>query len=135
MASGESICICPHCDCKLSRKTYNTHKRLYYNKESDQWIKKRCLIPNEHRDTLVSTEVALEEFDLIGSSSGEESTESHPDRPPLADFCDKSFDIPLEGTFNSTFEDSRGEKGRPIHICMPTCMVAIGFDLYSYVSS
>lgn len=29
--------FCPHCECRLSTKTYRKHKLLYYDKASDVW--------------------------------------------------------------------------------------------------
>ena len=33
--------LCPHCGCVLSRKTLLTHRRMYYDEDSDTWVKKR----------------------------------------------------------------------------------------------
>jgi len=41
---------CPHCDCLLSKKTFEAHKRLYYDGSTDQWIKKCCLEASEDLD-------------------------------------------------------------------------------------
>lgn len=89
--------ICPHCNFSLSKKAYETHKRLYYNTESDQWIKKHCLIPDEQIDSLVTTELALEEceFDLDDS----ENSDSHSDLPPVPEFDDMSV-----GSFDTFFD-------------------------------
>jgi len=32
---------CEHCDQGLSLKTYKAHRRLYYNQEREEWLKKR----------------------------------------------------------------------------------------------
>ena len=95
-SSGEK---CLHCDCELSKKTYETHKRLYYDNESDQWIKKRCLIPSDYKKALATTEVALEEFDPEDHSE-EESIGF--DRPPLIELDDES-DISLEENIEDLF--------------------------------
>ena len=44
MATGSSSAkhMCPHCDSLLSKKTFEAHKRLYYDESSFQWIKKGC---------------------------------------------------------------------------------------------
>ena len=89
--------MCPHCDCRLSKKTLDTHKRLYYDEESNKWIKKRCLIPSEHSEALATTEVALEEIDLDSSSDkGSVNSKSSADRPPLVEFDDESLNASLE---------------------------------------
>ena len=31
--------FCPHCDRILSYKTFNTHRRLHYDTETDKWVK------------------------------------------------------------------------------------------------
>lgn len=33
--------FCPHCSCVLSKKTYSAHRRLYYDEDTTQWVKKR----------------------------------------------------------------------------------------------
>lgn len=38
--------VCPHCGHLLSKKTYLSHKRLYYDEEGDAWIKKQKLDAN-----------------------------------------------------------------------------------------
>ena len=52
----------------LSRKAYDTHKRLFYDGDTNQWIKKTCLTTEENRQELASTEQAIEEcvFDFGG---------------------------------------------------------------------
>ena len=34
-----SRCHCPHCNQWLSLKTYRAHKRLFYNEDTDEWLK------------------------------------------------------------------------------------------------
>ena len=51
------------CECSVSKKAYATHKRLYYNNDTNKWIKKRRLIPDEHLSLLTETELGMEECD------------------------------------------------------------------------
>ena len=79
--------ICPHCSCSLSRKVYEAHKRLYFNADSNQWVKKLCLTSIEYRDSLAITELALEECDDFQNSDVDERRiGSTSDPPPLVDF-------------------------------------------------
>ena len=32
--------FCPHCNENLSLKTFKSHKRLYFNEDAMEWIKK-----------------------------------------------------------------------------------------------
>ena len=38
---------CQHCDVLLSKKTFEKHKRLYYDDSTCQWIKRRCMCTEE----------------------------------------------------------------------------------------
>lgn len=83
--------ICPHCDTCMSRKSYDAHKRLYYDVETGEWLKKRRLITDDQCAELVSTEQAMEEcdFDLDLAFVRESSHNDEPsDRPPLVEFTD-----------------------------------------------
>ena len=44
-AMDERRIYCTHCGVFMSRKTYLAHKRVYYDKSTDQWIKRRELDP------------------------------------------------------------------------------------------
>lgn len=85
-SSGDN---CPHCERELSKKTFEAHKRLYYDRELDQWIKKQCLIPSEHKNALATSEVALEGFDPIDDDKSDKE-DSDFDRPPLIELGDES---------------------------------------------
>ena len=52
-----SVKLCPHCCTSLSQKSYDTHKRLFYDSATNQWIKE------DHQRELTSTEQAIEECD------------------------------------------------------------------------
>ena len=33
---------CPHCGVEIVKKTYKVHKRLYFDMNSDQWMKRKA---------------------------------------------------------------------------------------------
>ena len=39
--------FCPHCSQTLSTKTYKAHKRLYFDSNSNSWIKRRKADPED----------------------------------------------------------------------------------------
>ena len=70
--------FCPHCQCYLAKKTFGTHKRLYYDNSSERWIKKRQLI---------EASCANEDFcDLPQFDAMEERMPSDDDLPPMVTF-------------------------------------------------
>ena len=56
--------ICPHCSSCLSKKAYATHKRLYYDQASNEWIKKQKLTTDETAFKLKETEESMEACDF-----------------------------------------------------------------------
>ena len=76
--------LCPHCECSVSKKAYATHKRLYYNNDTNKWIKKRRLIPDEHLSLLTETELGMEECDSAFDTCNEtlSDTKSSSESPP-----------------------------------------------------
>ena len=66
--------MCPHCGHSVSTKTYLAHKRVYYDDDSDQWIKVRKL---DSCDFLVEDL----DFDEDGGSAAQTDLP-----PPLVDF-------------------------------------------------
>ena len=42
MRTGDNI-FCLHCGIYVARKTFRMHKRVYYDSDTDQWIKKKAL--------------------------------------------------------------------------------------------
>ena len=70
MASRQ-VRLCPHCECSVSKKAYATYKRLYYNNDTNKWIKKRRLIPDEHLSLLTETELGMEECDYAFDTCNE----------------------------------------------------------------
>lgn len=55
---------CPHCEIVLSKKSYDAHKRLYYDEDASQWIKKRRFTTKDEHTLLSETEHAIEQFDF-----------------------------------------------------------------------
>ena len=91
---------CPHCDSMLARKTYDAHKRLYYDVETDQWIKKRRLTTDDEYNLLSSTENAMEQldfdtscFNLAPSTLDESNNSSQDEAPPIVDFNEMEQNI------------------------------------------
>ena len=41
METREDEVFCPHCGVEVAKKTFKTHKRLYYDSNTDQWVKRR----------------------------------------------------------------------------------------------
>ena len=39
--------FCPHCGTCVANKTYRMHKRLYYDDQGDQWVKKKAMTTDE----------------------------------------------------------------------------------------
>ena len=87
--------FCPHCANTLSKKAYETHKRLFYDDVRDQWIKKARLTTQDHQNELALTECAVEECDyefggdrdVEGSFQQNDSClRSSDSPPPLVDF-------------------------------------------------
>ena len=35
--------LCPHCGIMVAKKTYRMHKRIYFDTDNDQWVKKKPL--------------------------------------------------------------------------------------------
>lgn len=78
---------CPHCETLLSRKSYEAHKRLYYDGDANDWIKKRRLTSDDEHLLISQTEEAIEQFDFDAFGPDEILTEMEfDDRPPLVDF-------------------------------------------------
>ena len=46
-APGDAKYECQHCDALLSKKTFERHKRLYYDESTCQWVKRRCVSTEE----------------------------------------------------------------------------------------
>ena len=117
-----SLIFCPHCFTYLSLKAYDTHKRLFYDGDTNQWIKKTCLTTEEHRQELASTEQAVEECDF--DFGGEEHDGGHvsevDSRPPMVDFeDDPNITQDIDSSFEPDFELMTPEVGGKVvaHIC------------------
>ena len=75
---------CPHCENTLSKKSYDAHKRLYYDEDAGQWIKRRRLTTNDEHTILSETENAIEQFDFDANltDSIESPTDIEDELPP-----------------------------------------------------
>ncbi len=78
-----SYCFCPHCGDVLTKKVYKTHRRLYYDDDTQQWIKKRR----------PDTDFLADDIDLDLETPDSRPNESslnnrRDDCPPIVDFDD-----------------------------------------------
>jgi hypothetical protein len=83
---------CPHCDSYLVKKTFKRHKELYFDDESEQWIRSEHASGNDS-----------EEFEDVGESESRETqppevrshgTDESSDKPPMIEFADSGDDAP-----------------------------------------
>ena len=76
-----SRAVCPHCSTYLGRKTFLSHKRLYYDCTTGQWLKRSKQVSDNDWD-----------LDVVWSTDREdqairEDKISHPNPPPpIEDF-------------------------------------------------
>ena len=87
--------ICPHCNKVLSYKTFNTHKRLHYNNETNTWNQDRSLdiVDSMEEESPPSSPKESEEKEghsnpdlhMQSSASASASVIVHPEDPPLSD--------------------------------------------------
>ncbi len=90
---------CPHCEELLSKKSYEAHKRLYYDCNTG-WIKKRRLTADEEYTRVSTAEQAIEQFAFETDDSEFQNADEtnvdgneESDRPPLlVDFGDEIMD-------------------------------------------
>ena len=54
-----STVFCPHCGALVSRKTYRMHKRLYYDSDTEQWIKRKALDSGDSSKSMYSRHIAV----------------------------------------------------------------------------
>ncbi len=71
--------FCPHCGDVLTKKVYKTHRRLYYDDDTQQWIKKR------HQDT----DFLVDDIDFALETRPNQSSGTSDDCPPVVDFDDE----------------------------------------------
>lgn len=64
---------CPHCATTLSKKSYDAHRRIYYDEDASSWIKKRRLTTDEEHILLSETEHAIEQFDFDANFDSDSS--------------------------------------------------------------
>ena len=79
MAETLKLKFCAHCNSQLSLKTWRTHRRLYYDENTETWTKKVCT-GDEFDDW---------DEDLQMSSAFEDPSQGSTDEseiPPLVDF-------------------------------------------------
>ena len=38
---GDEV-FCPHCGRDVAKKTYRMHKRMYFDPDTDQWVKRKA---------------------------------------------------------------------------------------------
>ena len=47
--------FCPHCGIEVARKTYLAHRRLYFDSDTDQWVKRKALCGDHLSKSRTST--------------------------------------------------------------------------------
>ena len=102
--------LCPHCECSVSKKAYATHKRLYYNNDTNKWIKKRRLIPDEHLSLLTETELGMEECDYAFDTCNEnlsDTKSSSKSPPPMFNFISSSASESCEMELDHDSDEDR----------------------------
>ncbi len=71
--------FCPHCGEYLTKKVYKTHQRIYYDGDTQQWVKKRHT--SQSTDFLIDND---SESDLDQDRSSRSSSSN--DCPPVVGF-------------------------------------------------
>ena len=74
--------FCAHCNSHLSVKTWKAHRRLYFDKDTETWIKKTCSCTEEEFDDWE------EELHAGNDALQKSSNGSDCDIPPMVDFDD-----------------------------------------------
>ena len=100
MESTKKKVFCDHCSTYLSKKTYKTHQRLYYDSTTETWIKKLCGTPDfdewDDDDEFHPFEVSTEQHTVTPVDWAD-----HGEVPPIVEFSgniqDTMLDQPLEG--------------------------------------
>lgn len=97
-----SLIVWAHCSQSITKKTYGTHKRLYYDDDHNLWIKKKCLASEAEKEERFLTKQAFDECDFdfntnqqqdMQDSSYETNRNHHIDSPPpLASFSSGTDD-------------------------------------------
>jgi len=78
--------FCPHCDQVLSFKTFQAHKRTYYNTVTGDWIKKATIHLNINHDSGDDTENTADSDSCPPSETEMDQLYPSPDEnPPLVD--------------------------------------------------
>ena len=100
METARARVFCPHCDCMLHKKTFNTHKRLYYDEACDIWMKKRSegLHDESMMDTMDTVEFSVDD--------------NMPDEIPLLPSI--PLDAPPLDNFDTDDEDNNMMNGEEI---------------------
>jgi len=89
--------VCPHCLHLVFQKTYEEHRRLYYNPEKNEWMKELSLEQHEDptTDSSLTDQELLSDISIVAGDPpdyGSFNVYSEPDSPALSD---KSLSIDL----------------------------------------
>lgn len=88
--------VCPHCDCLLSKKALDSHRRLYYDTISCTWIKKRCL--EQPKPQCEFEEPSLDDFAFeITGDDKDGNSEAEIPPPPIEFDQPESYDMAFAG--------------------------------------
>ena len=94
--ADDDIALTSYCSCSLCCKAYYAHKRIYFDADSEQWIKRRDI-----EDEINWDEIDFDATD-VNSPIGSKSQQSeHTDPPPIIDFFSEAMDglAPASGKY------------------------------------
>lgn len=77
--------VCPHCLQLVCQKTFQEHKRLYYNSESNEWMKESLQQDLDPTDSAVSDEELVSNISSDYPDYGSLDAFSEPDSPVLSE--------------------------------------------------
>ena len=78
--------LCPHCGIYLNKKTYQAHKRLYFDKNSKMWVKKRRVSYEVNEFDIGESDDSIE-----GEHQWEESVQGDTSQPSIEFISDDDF--------------------------------------------
>lgn len=115
--------ICPHCDRVLSYKTYNTHKRLYYNAETNSWNQGRS------SDFTKEGSPSLEPVESCTDDQTSANFLAEQEDPPLSD---PGSDFPAEedSDLSDPGSDSEHHNGKPVYNSDQLAQLAVAVHGY-----
>ena len=77
--------VCPHCEQIVSYQTFKTHRRLYFNNETNQWF----------RDTQLCNQDQSEASEVVRSGVGDEVLSESPPGEEVYQYDEMELSPPL----------------------------------------